>query len=68
MPSVEIRPGDGGKYRWHLVKGTTHRGLSSIQGYDTEEEAIAAAKEDFGDRLYLDTGNGVLVAEAREFN
>ena len=52
--TIDIKQGKGGKYRWHLVIGNGHRGMSSIQGYDTKADAIEAARSDFGDEVFLD--------------
>ena len=67
---MTIRPkqGAGGKWRWHLYEGSSHQGMSSIVGFDTQDEAIEHAKQWFGGPVYLETSGALLYAGQRDFS
>ena len=66
---LDIRQGEGGRWRWFLRDNAdVYRADSRPQGFDTHAEALADAKEVFGESLTLyDPDEGELFAGPRDF-
>lgn len=58
MLQLRIKPGKGGRYRWHLYVDGAHAGMMTIRGVATYDEAVAAARRAFGDGVELVLSSG----------
>ena len=58
--TIKITQGKKGRWRWHVYTGSTHRGMCTVKGFETAEEAHADAKEVFGDAVYFENPDGYL--------
>lgn len=63
-----VRQGKGGRWRWFLEKNGKHRALSSVRGYETEQEALDAAIEDLGESVECSTEEAYYYAGPRDFS
>ena len=67
--NLQIRQGEGGRWRWFLRDGNdVFRADSRPQGFATRDEALKDAQEVFGSALTLyDPDEGELYAGPRDF-
>ena len=68
MLRITTHQGKGGKWRYKLTWGSTHRSMSSIRGYHTQYEAELAAIDDFSREITIEGVDGPLYAGGRDFD
>ena len=58
MRKIIVNQGDQGRFRWNLYTDGKHRAVSTVSGYATRAQAVAAAREDFGEMVEITSGEG----------